>query len=314
KRPGDAESDVAAAEARKALRRGLDVMVFSNNVALADEVALKREARSLGRLVMGPDCGTVILDGTPLAFANVVPRGDVAIIGASGTGTQEVSCLIARSGGGIAQAIGVGGRDLGDAVGGISTLTALDILDADPATRHIVIVSKPPSEAVAATIVARIGASDKRFTVCFIGAEGWTLPANARFAPTLKAAAEDARGGAVVGAGVGDSPAPVAAPAGRYRLRGLFAGGTLCAEAQAVLRDAGEAVASNAPLPGAPDLTTAMTEHRLIDLGGDEYTIGCGRPCATIARQPTTLLPTSCRCLAWAPASRHRATTFLAAC
>ena len=181
--------DFAVAEARKALGRGLDVMVFSDNVPLADEVALKREARALGRLVMGPDCGTAIVDGVPLAFANVVPRGDIAIIGASGTGTQEVSCLIARGGGGVSRAIGVGGRDLDDAVGGISTLTALDIVDADPATRHVVIVAKPPSPAVADAVVARIGASAKSFTVCFVGADGWVLPANARFASTLKAAA-----------------------------------------------------------------------------------------------------------------------------
>ena len=266
--------DFAAAEARKALGCGLDVMVFSDNVSLADEVALKQEARALGRLVMGPDCGTAILGGVPLAFANAVPPGDIAIIGASGTGTQEVSCLIARGGGGISQAIGVGGRDLGDAVGGISTLTALDILDADPATRHVVVVAKPPSPAVADAVVARIGASHKSFTVCFVGPENCVLPANARFASTLKAAAEDALGGTVLGAG----PDPVAAPARRDRLRGLFAGGTLCAEAQAVLRAAGAAVASNAPIPGVPDLAAATTEHRLIDLGGDEYTRGRPHP------------------------------------
>ncbi len=266
--------DFAVAEARKALGRGLDVMIFSDNVPLADEVALKREARALGRLVMGPDCGTAIVDGVPLAFANVVPRGDIAIIGASGTGTQEVSCLIARGGGGVSRAIGVGGRDLGDAVGGISTLTALDVVDADPATRHVVIVAKPPSPAVADAVVARIGASAKSFTVCFVGADGWVLPANARFASTLKAAAEDALGGAAIDGGA----EPVATPPGRDRLRGLYAGGTLCAEAQTVLRAAGEAVASNAPLPGVPDLAAATTEHRLIDLGSDEYTRGRPHP------------------------------------
>ena len=104
--------DFATAEARKALRRGLHVMLFSDNVPLAQERALKEEARELGLLVMGPDCGTAILDGVPLAFANVVPRGDIAIVGASGTGTQEIACLVAQGGGGLSQAIGVGGRDL----------------------------------------------------------------------------------------------------------------------------------------------------------------------------------------------------------
>ena len=117
--------DFAAAEARKALRAGLHVMIFSDNVSLDDEIELKLEARQRELLVMGPDCGTAILGGTPLAFANHVPVGDIGIIGASGTGIQEVSCLIAQAGAGISHAIGVGGRDLSDEVGGISTLTEI---------------------------------------------------------------------------------------------------------------------------------------------------------------------------------------------
>ena len=120
--------DFAGAEARKALRAGLNVMIFSDNVPLAEEISLKREAHDLGLVVMGPDCGTAIIDGVPLAFANVVPRGDIAIVGASGTGIQEVSCLIARAGEGISHAIGVGSRDLTEAVDDISTLTVLDWL------------------------------------------------------------------------------------------------------------------------------------------------------------------------------------------
>jgi FdrA protein len=147
--------EFAAAEARKALRRGLHVMIFSDNVALADEAALKSEAREAGRLLMGPDCGTAIINGAPLAFANKVPRGNIGLIGASGTGMQEISCLIAQGGGGISQAIGAGGRDLSPAVGGITTLMALDALDADPETTHIVLVSKPPSAKVAAQVMTR---------------------------------------------------------------------------------------------------------------------------------------------------------------
>ena len=150
--------DYAAGEARKALRAGLDVMIFSDNVPLEEEVALKREAKALGRLVMGPDCGTAIIDGTPLAFANRVPRGDIGVIGASGTGTQEVTSLIAQGGKGISQAIGVGGRDLAREVGALSTLAAIDLLDADPATRHIVLISKPPHPEVARAVLARVGA------------------------------------------------------------------------------------------------------------------------------------------------------------
>ncbi|MDP6603296.1 MAG: transcriptional regulator, partial [Rhodospirillales bacterium] len=189
----------AAREARRAMRRGLNVMVFSDNVAVADERALKEEARERGLLMMGPDCGTAIIAGAPLGFANAVPRGDVGIVSASGTGLQEVSCLIARAGGGISHAIGVGGRDLSDAVGGITTLSAIDALDADPGTRRIVLISKPPGGAVAARVFERIAASAKPFTVCFFGMDAPVLPANAALAPTLRAAADHALGGVTLG-------------------------------------------------------------------------------------------------------------------
>jgi FdrA protein len=268
--------EFAAAEARKALRRGLHVMMFSDNVPLADEVALKSEARDAERLFMGPDCGTAIINGVPLGFANKVPRGSIGLIGASGTGLQEISCLIARGGGGISQAIGVGGRDLSEAVGGITTLMALDALDADPGTDHIVLVSKPPSAGTAARVVARIGASDKTCTVCLLGAEGMQLPANAALATTLKAAARSALGGTEIGAGFDTGGGALARRAGR--VVGLFAGGTLAAEAQVVFRQAGAPVASNAPVPGAPGLGEANAGHAMIDLGADEYTRGRPHP------------------------------------
>ena len=136
--------EFAAAEARRALERGLHVMMFSDNVPLDDEVALKRFAAEKGLLLMGPDCGTSLIAGTPLAFANAVPRGDIGIVAASGTGLQEVSCLLARAGRGVSHAIGVGARDLYEEVGGLMTLAAIDALDADPGTRHVLIISKPP--------------------------------------------------------------------------------------------------------------------------------------------------------------------------
>jgi succinyl-CoA synthetase alpha subunit len=281
--------EFAAAEARKALRRGLHVMIFSDNVALADEVALKSEAREAGLLLMGPDCGTAIVNGVPLAFANAVPRGPIGLIGASGTGMQEISCLIAQGGGGISQAIGAGGRDLSPAVGGITTLMALEALDADPDTTHIVLVSKPPSAEVAARVMARIGASGKTFTVCFIGAEAFDLPANAVLATTLKAAAENALAGAgidaEIGAGFDTSGESLVRRKGRAaggRVVGLFAGGTLAAEAQVVFREAGQAVASNAPIPGVAKLAETnggpTGGHAMIDLGADEHTQGRPHP------------------------------------
>jgi FdrA protein len=265
----------AAAEGRKAISRGLNVMMFSDNVPIADEVALKQLARERGLLMMGPDCGTAIINGTPLGFANVVPRGDIGIIGASGTGIQEVSCLIANNGGGISHAIGTGGRDLKAEVGGITTLMAIDLLDADPATRHIVIISKPPADEVAAKVLERVKRSKKTFTVCFLGVSSSSqMPANAAIAPTLKVAAEAALGRTL-------APVPLThgafSPRGRL-IRGLFAGGTLCAEAQHVLIAAGLTPLSNTPIPGAKHGTHGKGAHVMIDLGDDEFTQGRPHP------------------------------------
>ena len=269
--------DFAVAEARKAIRRGLHAMIFSDNVSVAEESALKQEARELGCLVMGPDCGTAIIDGIPLAFANRVPRGDIGIIGASGTGTQEITCLIARYGGGISHAIGVGGRDLNTEVGGISTLMALDALATDAATTHIVLVSKPPPAEVAARVLERIGASGKPATVCFIGAGELPMPANATQVFTLKAAAQTPLG--VQTEATTEEPMPaIDVPRGRSRIQGLFSGGTLCAEAQIIFRSADEAVVSNAPVPGVALLAEANGGSSLLDMGNDEYTQGKPHP------------------------------------
>ena len=265
--------DFAIAEARKALRLGLHVMIFSDNIAIADEVELKREARDLGLLVMGPDCGTAIIGGTPLAFANVVPRGDIAIIGASGTGIQEISCLVAQAGRGISHAIGTGGRDLKSEVGGITTLMAIDMLDADPSTKHVVIVSKPPAAEVATKVLERVAASQKPFTICFLGDDERPIPKNVRAVATLAAAAA---------AACGQSKGPVhlgtALKARKGFVRGLFAGGTLAAEAQIVFRIHGLAVMSNAPVPGAGALGGLSSGHAMLDLGADEYTRGRPHP------------------------------------
>jgi FdrA protein len=262
----------AVAEARKALSLGLHVMIFSDNVALADEAAIKREARARGLLVMGPDCGTAIIAGAPLAFANEVPRGDIGIVGASGTGIQEVSCLIARAGGGISHAIGTGGRDLKAEVGAITTLMAIDALDADPTTRAIVLISKPPEAAVARLVLDRVAQSRKPFTICFLGASGLTLPGNARAATTLKAAAD-----ASLGRATRSGPAPPRVRANGV-VRGLFAGGTFCSEAQIVFAQAGLPVASNVPVPGASTLADARGAHTMIDLGDDAFTRGRPHP------------------------------------
>lgn len=277
--------DFAAAEARKALRRGLNVLMFSDNVPLADELSLKQEARDLGLLMMGPDCGTAILNGAPLAFANVVERGSIGLIGASGTGLQEISTLISEGGRGISHAIGVGGRDLKKEIGGITTMMAMDALDADASTEAVVLVSKPPHPEVAETILARIGKSPKPYTICFLGAAPLELPQNAHQAATLCEAAQLALENDVIGKNydITKAASTVRAPGTREKARpilGLFCGGTLCAEAQVVLAAAGRSVASNAAIPGIPalDADTGATVDRVIDLGSDEYTRGRAHP------------------------------------
>ena len=278
----------AAQEARGALRHGLNVLLFSDHVSVKDEVALKREAGRRGLVVMGPDCGTAIIGGVPLAFANRVRCGDIGVVAASGTGLQEFSVLVHRGGGGISHGIGVGGRDLNDDVGAASTLAALDALEADASTRHIAIISKPPGLRTEAALLTRLGECPKPVTLCLVGRHEATLPANVRLAPTLRDAARLA-----LGPGASDTPPSETAaglfpPARPGRIVGLFSGGTLCAEAQAMLCHAGVEAASNVPIPGvglAPrsepgrdSLPLEGSGHILFDLGADEYTTGRPHP------------------------------------
>ena len=238
--------DYAAAEAMKALRLGLDVMIFSDNVTPDAELALKQYAREVDLMVMGPDCGTSIVNGVPLGFANVVRRGPIGVVGASGTGTQEVTVRAHQNGSGISQALGTGGHDLADAIGGISMLHGLAALDGDPGTSVIVLVSKPPSPDVAAKVLAAAEASDKPVVVIFLGADPASITRNGVYGAAYLAQAADM---AVELAG-GEQPHPVRSPSrtkcaepGRSRpvdggsqrhVRGIFSGGTFCYEAQLV--------------------------------------------------------------------------------
>lgn len=267
--------DFAVAEARKAIRRGLHTMIFSDNVDINEEAELKREAKELGCLVMGPDCGTAIINGTALAFANVVPVGSTGVVGASGTGVQEVTSLIAQYGGGISHAIGVGGRDLSAQVGGISTIMAIDALAADTSTTRIVVISKPPPDDVAQQVLDRISASGKPATICFIGAKEMTMPANATQVFTLKAAAQQC-----IHSPDQSAPAPAGIEAGKSgkRILGLYSGGTLCAETQVLMRASGQELESNAAIPGVPTLSGSNSKHTILDLGDDQYTQGRPHP------------------------------------
>ncbi len=185
--------DYAAAEAMKALALGLHVMLFSDNVSVADELAIKTYARSQGRLVMGPDCGTAIVNGVPLGFANVVRRGNIGLVAASGTGLQEVTCRIHHLGGGVSQALGTGGRDLKEEIGGITMLQGLAALADDAATRIIVLISKPPAPGVARAIedaAQTAVAAGKSVVVHFLGAAPQALPQGLFAATSLRHAAD----------------------------------------------------------------------------------------------------------------------------
>lgn len=244
----------------QALRAGLHVFCFSDNVPLEDEVRLKAMAAERRLLLMGPDCGTAILDGVPLGFANVVRRGPVGIVAASGTGAQEVSCLLHRAGTGVSQVVGVGGRDLSSAVGGTMTHLALDLLAEDDATQVVVVVSKPPAAEVAERLLARLATLGKPAVACLLGeddADGpvpvrGTLEAGARTAASLVGAELD------LGGEQPRLPEGVALPAARGVL-GLYTGGTLASEAKVVLGRAG-------------------VTPEILDLGDDEYTQGRPHP------------------------------------
>jgi succinyl-CoA synthetase alpha subunit len=284
----------AGDQAMQALKAGLHVMLFSDNVPLAREIELKKFARSKGLLLMGPDCGTAIVNGVPLAFANAVNRGDIGIVAAAGTGLQEVSSLISNQGAGISQAIGTGGRDVKKEVGGIMFLEGLKALIQDPATRTIVLISKPPHESVLRHIGRTLKGVRKPVIAVFLGADaetvrryGMTPAATLEEAalmacgadPLVRASVTDAPGRAQADEGVGRGPGGPP-HLGKY-IRGLFSGGTFCTEAQVIFRDLGiRHVYSNVPLPPFVTLRTVWKsqQHTLIDLGEDVFTVGRPHP------------------------------------
>lgn len=181
--------EFAAEETEKALDKGLNVFLFSDNMAIEDEVKLKKKASEKGLIVMGPDCGTSILNGVPIGFANVLTKGSIGIVGASGTGIQEISTIISRNGGGISQAIGTGGRDLSSEVSGITASTGLKILEKDDETDVIVFVSKPPAKDVMEKIEKQFKNIDKPIVAMFLGEDRDDVEDNIHFASTLEKAA-----------------------------------------------------------------------------------------------------------------------------
>lgn len=263
--------EFAFADAVDAVDAGLHTMVFSDNVPLAQEVALKDRAAATGALVMGPDCGTAVVGGVGLGFANVVRPGPVGLVAASGTGAQHLMSLLDGAGVGISHCLGVGGRDLSAPVAGRSTLRALDLLDADDDTRLIVVVSKPPDPAVAEAVRAHAAglATPVRFALLAPGEPDLTETAAAVVADAGGTwAAPEHWTGAVARGRDGGS------------LRGLYAGGTLCDEAMLIATETLGPVRSNIPLDPAWRLgdDLASAGHTMVDFGDDRLTRGRPHP------------------------------------
>ena len=284
----------AAIEAQKAIENNMHVMIFSDNVSIEDELMLKQMAAEKNLLVMGPDCGTAIINGIPLAFANVVNSGNIGLVGASGTGLQEVTSIISMNGGGISQAIGTGGRDVKKEIGGIMFISALKALANDSNTKVICLVSKPPHEDVLQMIANVIKSIKKPVVAIFIGANKELIEkSGAIAAESLEEAAlfsvalaNDETTDAVIvklaerRKEIRKLASEIAKKVKGKYLRGLFSGGTLCDEAQLMMKNKSMSVYSNTPLHPdfkLPDVWQSK-ENTILDLGDDEFTAGRPHP------------------------------------
>ncbi|MGG3506472.1 acyl-CoA synthetase FdrA [Paenibacillus lautus] len=270
----------AAEEAEQALDRGLHAFIFSDNVDVQDELRLKQKAHDKGLLVMGPDCGTGIVSGVPVAFANVVQQGNIGVIGASGTGIQEVTTLIDRLGSGVSQAIGTGGRDLSEPIGAITMLDAIQGLEHHKATEVIVVISKPPAIEVRNQVVRLLHRISKPVVAIFVGEEPETHEGTVHYAYTLEETAMiavDLSKGREVRANYNklnvEVPQTKLAPE-QTTIKGLYSGGTLAYEA-AVLMSKGLELGQ---LIHEDGYMLKAKGHEVIDLGDDKYTQGKPHP------------------------------------
>lgn len=286
----------AGGVAMDALKKGLHVMLFSDNVSIEKEKELKEFGRQKGLLVMGPDCGTAIINGAPLCFANVVKRGDIGIVAASGTGLQEISAIIGNEGGGISQAIGTGGRDVKKDIGGIMFIEGIKALAEDGQTRVIALVSKPPHPEVLGKVAGVIKGLKKPVVANLIGGDpevvkkagaipGKDLEQAALIAVALSKGRDPDGFKKRLEERAEDIKARAAEEAGKMKegqkyLRGLFSGGTLCDETQLMFKETIGAVYSPAPIDPAFKLDDIWKsrENTVVDLGEDEFTVGRPHP------------------------------------
>jgi len=283
--------EYAKIEVAKAIEKGLHTFLFSDNLSIEEEVELKGRAREKGLLVMGPGCGTAIINGIGLGFSNIINRGPIGVIAAAGTGLQEVTSLINNLESGITHGIGVGGRDLSEEVGGITTLEAINMLSSDRHTKVLLLVSKPPSKTVAEKILTSVRETGKPAVICFLGSDLKSEDSDIYFASTLDDAsicavqlAEENNKKPKINSGknwkkLAQKSVKSLDSKQRY-LRGLYSGGTLCYEAQQVLQPILGNVYSNAPLNKEFKLKDSNKSERnsLIDLGEEEFTVGRPHP------------------------------------
>lgn len=286
--------EFAKREAKKALENGLHVFLFSSNVPVEDELELKQLARRKGALVMGPDCGTSVINNVILGFGNAVNTGPVGIVAASGTGIQQASTIIHRLGSGISQAIGTGGRDISDEIGAITMLEGIRLVEEHEKTEVILLISKPPSREITEKVISAAKSCKKTVIVNFIGVDAGIIEKTGLiFATTLEDAAHKAvavtkgeRIGEIIFTLPKEKIASIAkteqsklTPNQKY-VRGLFSGGTLCYESLSILSRSIGTIYSNIPLE--PDLKLSNTKksymHTCLDLGTDEFVIGRPHP------------------------------------
>jgi FdrA protein len=283
--------EYAKLEVAKAITKGLHTFLFSDNLSVEEEIELKERAREKGLLVMGPGCGTAIINGIGLGFSNIIDSGPIGVIAGAGTGLQEVTSLINNLGSGITHGIGVGGRDLSEEVGGITTLEAIKMLSSDRNTKVLLLVSKPPSKTVAEKILISVRETGKPAVICFLGSDLQSEDSDIYFASTL----EDASIHAVqlteknnkkrkINSGKNwkkhAQQAMKSLNSKQKYIRGLYSGGTLCYEAQHVLQPILGNIYSNAPLNNEFKLKDSNKSERnsLIDLGEEEFTVGRPHP------------------------------------
>jgi len=294
--------EYASHEARKALESGLNVFLFSSNVPIEEELALKQLAAEKNLLVMGPDCGTSLIGGVGVGFTNVVRQGSIGVIGAAGTGLQEFTSQVHNAGFGISHAIGTGSHDISDDIEGMTTFTALETFEADPQTETVVFISKPPGVKTIHRLVERLEDYKKPAIGCFLGAHREKPIKNPylHFVDTIDEAvtmAIQSISGKSCDLQIKLSPEELEwvgaeragwSPDQKY-LRAFFAGGTFCYQTQQILRAEGIAIHSNTPLDPQYKLThpDQSTAHSVVDMGDDYFTLGKPHPMidGTLRRQ-----------------------------